>query len=73
MNNNNEIKERVKGKTGPKPKPKEQLCREGRFMVNIPPVRIPQLKRVAAAQGLPMSSFMRQAIFNRLDDLDRAA
>lgn len=60
-------------KPGPKPKPEEELCRLGRFMVNIPPVRIPQLKRAAKAQGLPISAFIRQLVFNRLDDLDKAA
>ena len=68
---NTAVKERMK--PGPKPKPEEELAKMGRFMVNIPPVRIPQIRRVAASQGLPMSAFMRQAVFNRLDELDRSA
>lgn len=72
MNKNKAVKE-PKGKPGPKPKPEEEQCRLGRFMVNIQPKRIPQLKRIVDSQGLSIAAFLRLAVYNKLDEIDRAA
>ena len=68
MNNSPETAKRPPGRPR---KPLDGHSREARFTVNIPPYRVESLRRMAERQGLPLSGFMRQAILNRLDKLER--
>lgn len=63
--------ETVKRSPGRPRIPEGEQCRRGRFTINIPPYRVRQLREVAQRQGLQISAFMRQAVLNRLDEIDR--
>ena len=68
---NKTVKVKKQKRRGAPCKPEGERLRDGRLTVNFPPSRLPQLKRVADAQGLAVATFLRMAIFNKLDELDQ--
>ena len=57
---------------GAPPKPIEEHCMQGRFMVNLPPIQTERLRAAAKRQGLPVSAYMRQAVLNRIDQDEKS-
>lgn len=58
---------------GRPPTPEEEQCKRGKITVYIAPERIPQMKRLAKAKGLPVSGFLRLLTYSGMDEMDHAA
>jgi metal-responsive CopG/Arc/MetJ family transcriptional regulator len=56
---------------GRPPKQADDVMRDARFTVNMPPKLVPQLDEEADKVGLPRAAFMRMAVIKELRRLER--
>jgi metal-responsive CopG/Arc/MetJ family transcriptional regulator len=56
---------------GRPPKAEDEMLRDARFTVNMPPNLVPQLDEESRKVGLPRAAFMRMAVLKELRRLER--
>lgn len=58
---------------GRPPTPEIEQCKRGKITIYIAPERIPQMKRLAKKEGLPVSGFLRSITYFAMDQMDDTA